>query len=393
MENYKRESNITIIINALREIIQIFAGPFLTAYFIKTSSESIIDISLYNIFSYIVLAIGALLIGYIIKNNFKMATFRIGVIINFIYILSIAILKEKVINYLWVLSILYGLSSSMYHMPFNLFVTNKIKDEDRISYQAKDSIALAIINIAVPILLGSIITITNYVLTAVIILFVSLLQIVFSFMLKPIDETKEKFSLKQTMQKVKSNKNVKGIILVEYITGLSINASALATIINILIYQSFYTDLNMGIITSVAYSLQILSAFVYGKYFKQKSDKNIIILSTIAPIFALFLFLFIPNRAVLVFYNICYAVFINLLSMMRVVRLYNISNSKIIGKESQAEFWIIREISLNLGRVTSYALLLLVGIINSQTLLGFVMIILTLFIYLIGIILRKIDVS
>ncbi len=30
MNNYKKESTITIIINALREIIEIFSGPFLT---------------------------------------------------------------------------------------------------------------------------------------------------------------------------------------------------------------------------------------------------------------------------------------------------------------------------------------------------------------------------
>lgn len=100
MKEYQKESTIIIIINALRKIIEIFSGPFLTTYFIKTSLESILDISIYNTFSYIVLAITCLIVGYIIKNKFKMAAFRAGVIINFIYILTISILKEKIIYHL-----------------------------------------------------------------------------------------------------------------------------------------------------------------------------------------------------------------------------------------------------------------------------------------------------
>lgn len=69
MENSKTQSNITIVISALRDIIEIFSGPFLTTYFIKTSSESIIDLSIYNIFSYIILAITSLIVGIIIKRG------------------------------------------------------------------------------------------------------------------------------------------------------------------------------------------------------------------------------------------------------------------------------------------------------------------------------------
>lgn len=391
MNNYKKESNITIIISAMREIIQIFAGPFLTAYFIKISSDSIIDISLYNIFSYIVLALGSLSVGYVVKNKFKMASFRLGVIINFIYILSIILLKEKVIENLWILSILYGLSSSMYYMPFNLFITNKIKNQDRVGYQAKSTIVTSIISIAVPVLLGSAITITNYRLTALIILVISFIQIACSFMLDPLKETNEKFNLRETIKKIKNDKNSKLMIAVEYLTGLSTNLSALTTIITILIYDSFYTDLNMGIITSVAYGLQILVAYLYGKWFKNKNDKNVIIISSLAPILSLFLFLLIPNKIILIIFNICYTVFINLLSMVRVIRLYNVSNSEAIGKSNQMEFWVIREIAINLGRVTSYVLLLIVGFLNNNTAMGIVMIILSLVIFWFGSILQKIE--
>lgn len=87
MRNKKQEANIIITINAMRKVIGLFLGPFLTAYFIKKSQESIIDISVYNIFSYILLGIGSFIVASIIKNKFRIGMFRIGVVLNIIMIL------------------------------------------------------------------------------------------------------------------------------------------------------------------------------------------------------------------------------------------------------------------------------------------------------------------
>ena len=64
--------------------MEIFLGPFLTAYFIKTSSESMIDLSIFNIFSYILLALSSLIVASIIKNKFIIGIFILGVILNFV---------------------------------------------------------------------------------------------------------------------------------------------------------------------------------------------------------------------------------------------------------------------------------------------------------------------
>lgn len=391
MKEYQKESTIIIIINALRKIIEIFSGPFLTTYFIKTSLESILDISIYNIFSYIVLAITCLMVGYIIKNKLKMAAFRAGVIINFIYILTIIILKERIIHHLWLLAILYGLFSGLYFMPFNLFLGNKIKNEDRTGYEVKKEMISSIINIVIPIILGSMITVTNYILTAVVILILSLIQIILSFVLKPLEESGQKFDMKGMIQIVKKNKDIKKMMLAEYLTGISVNNSALATIATILIYNAFQTDLNLGIITSISYILQLIVIYLYGKRYKGKSDKNIIILVTIIPMITLGMFLLYPNAVTVIIYNLYFTIFVNLIGIIRSVRLYNISNSGEINRSNQEEFWSVREVCLNLGRATGFVILLIAGIIADSVVLHIVMIMLTMIILVLGAILSKVD--
>ena len=181
----KSEADIIIVIDAFKKIMTIFLGPFLTAYFIKISSESMVDLSIYYIFSYLLLGISSFIVASIVKNKFRIGMFRIGVITNFFYIMSIVLLREKVVENLWLISILYGISQSVYWFPYNLFVIDKVDNSERTSYTVKKNLIVYSIGVLCPILLGTAITITNFELTATIILIISLVQIILSFMLTP----------------------------------------------------------------------------------------------------------------------------------------------------------------------------------------------------------------
>ena len=381
-----------IAINALKNIIVLFLGPFLTAYFIKTSQESIVDLSIYYIFSYILLAIGSFVIAGIIKNKFRIGMFRIGVILNFIYILAIIILKENIINHLALISILYGISSSVYWFPYNLFVINKVDNKYRTEYTVKSEIVSSIIGVLCPILLGSIITVTNYVLTAIIILFISFIQIVLSFILtKEKNENMSKFDLKSTWLKLKDNKQIRKMSIVEFFIGMNVSDGALQVLMTILIFNSFKTNLNLGIITSITTVLSIVFIKLYGKIYKNKDDKNIIIISSIIPVLAVIILLIWQNDITIILYNICYVIFTALVALIRDIRLYNLSDSYIVDKNNQCEFFAIREAILNCGRVIGYILLLIAGLSGSQLILNIVMVLLTLSILIVGLNVRKIE--
>ena len=387
----KNEGNIIIAIIAMKKIMTIFLGPFLTTYFIKTSQESIADLSIYYIFSYLILAISSFIVAALIKNKFKIGMFRIGVILNFAYIISIILLKENLVNHLGIISLMYGISAGAYWFPYNLFLINKIDNQDRTEYTVKSKIVSSIIAISCPVLLGSLITITNYELTALIILFVSLVQIFLSFLLTPEKESDfSKFHLIKTWKKLKNNEQIRKIYLVEFFIGMNVSDGSLGVLMTILIFNSFKTNLNLGVITSLTTILSIIALRIYGKIYKNKNDKNIIILSSVLPIITVLIMLIYQNNITLILYNICYVLFTSLLSLTRDIRLLNISNSKIVNKDNQCEFVSIRECILNLGRMFSYGLLLLVGIMNNEILMKFTLVILTLSIFITGLNISKI---
>lgn len=387
----KTEQNIIIIMDAIKKIMTIFLGPFLTAYFISTSTNSILNIAIYYIFTYATMALSTLVVAALAEKRNRIKIFRIGIILNFIYILIIILLKEKIINYLPIISILYGISASCYYFPYNLFIINKVKNTERTNYMVKLFITISVVGILFPIIFGSIITITNYILTAVIVLFISLIQIILSFFITDNHNGDlEEYNLKKTWLELKKNKQVINCLAGEFFIGMNICNGALETVMVILILNSFKTNINLGIITSITTLLSILVVKIYGLIYNKRDDKKVIIISSIIPVISLIIFLILKTNTTVIIYKFSYVIFAEILSLVRKIKIFNLSNSKIVNKSNQCEFNAIREVTLNVGRVTGYTLLLLAGLTQSAVVLNIVTIILTLSLLVMSINLTKV---
>lgn len=387
----KSEQNIIIIMDAIKKIMTIFLGPFLTAYFISTSTNSILNIAIYYIFTYATMALSTLVVAALAEKRNRIKIFRIGIILNFIYILIIILLKEKIINYLPIISILYGISASCYYFPYNLFIINKVKNTERTNYMVKLFITISVVGILFPIIFGSIITITNYILTAVIVLFISLIQIILSFFITDNHNGDlEEYNLKKAWLELKKNKQVINCLAGEFLIGMNICNGALETVMVILILNSFKTNINLGIITSIATLLSILVVKIYGLIYNKRDDKKVIIISSIIPVISLIIFLILKTNTTVIIYKFSYVIFAEILSLVRKIKIFNLSNSKIVNKSNQCEFNAIREVTLNVGRVTGYTLLLLAGLTQSAVVLNIVTIILTLSLLVMSINLTKV---
>ena len=387
----KSEQNIIIIMDAIKKIMTIFLGPFLTAYFISTSTNSILNIAIYYIFTYATMALSTLVVAALAKKRNRIKIFRIGIILKFIYILIIILLKEKIINYLPIISILYGISASCYYFPYNLFIINKVKNTERTNYMVKLFITISVVGILFPIIFGSIITITNYILTAVIVLFISLIQIILSFFITDNHNGDlEEYNLKKAWLELKKNKQVINCLAGEFFIGMNICNGALETVMVILILNSFKTNINLGIITSIATLLSILVVKIYGLIYNKRDDKKVIIISSIIPVISLIIFLILKTNTTVIIYKFSYVIFAEILSLVRKIKIFNLSNSKIVNKSNQCEFNAIREVTLNVGRVTGYTLLLLAGLTQSAVVLNIITIILTLSLLVMSINLTKV---
>ena len=176
------EEKKLMIISCIKEILTIFTGPFLAAYFYKISSDYIAKIALFYLITYIAHAVTNYFIYIFSNNKSRIKILRVGILFNCIYILTLIVLKEKIIDYLFFVAIISGISSAVYWNSFNLFLVHKANDKSR--FLINNQIILSILNVLIPIVLASFITLTSYIITGFIIFILVLIQLIFSFKIK-----------------------------------------------------------------------------------------------------------------------------------------------------------------------------------------------------------------
>ena len=359
------QSVVIAAIMSLRYIVEIFAGPFLTAYLIRTS-ESTLQLSIFYLITLTVLGISAVICCGIIVKRFQRGMYRLGMILNFCYILSIALLEERVLDYLPLIAILYGVSMACYFMPNGLYNALAVSNENRARYEFIKTAVNSAIGVIVPITLGSLISATNFTRTAFIILAVSGVQVLCTFLVEPVVEMDHHYTPVATMKRVLKQKEARCLLLTHFSMGCTINTGALGTVVTSIFYLTFRTDTSLGIITSTVTAINLVIRFLHTKFLYRKvHDKWIVGVSFLVMLLGLAAMLLIGSSAAVVAYYIIYAITGNMINWVAAIRINNAINSAYIKDEGRLEFLALSEVTLMVGRIFSFGLMVLVSLWGS----------------------------
>ncbi len=130
----KSGSQILILDQAIAKIIVLFLDTFLAAYFYKISEQNIYYLSLYNIVGWITATIGAYVFADYIKRKNKVNLYRFGTLVKCFFIFMIIVLQEKIIDYVYVIGIMFGIATATTGFPFNMIESEQVSNEERSKY-------------------------------------------------------------------------------------------------------------------------------------------------------------------------------------------------------------------------------------------------------------------
>ena len=364
------ETAALLTIDVLRYIMNIFYGPFLTMFFFKITLDSVQPISIYNIIAYAIVGFAPVIIGIIIKERHQLATLRLGIIFNFLYILFVMIAQEHILDHLILLAFLYGTSTALYYYPHNLISAVKIPKKQRDNFELIKKVLVAIAGVLVPFLLGLFITTTDFFFATVAIAVLSVIQIILSLFLTPIKTKPTRYTPIRALRSFLRHKSLRHTFSMNFFTGLAVSDSAMQIMMTMLIFNSFRTDLNLGIITSVTNLIFILVSFLYLKSRRLRGSKWLLTSFATIPLVALVFYLIFTNDLTTIIYYVCYELIIGLLKLLSLIKSYNSSTEHIVQRGNLAEYWSIREVAQGLGRVLSFVLLLAAGLLGQPYLYG-----------------------
>lgn len=387
-----KDAKIIILDKAIGNVIEIFLSTFLAAYFYKITQDNLVYISIYHIISWIVATIGAFLVANYIKTKNKVNLYRFGTFLKAFYVLLIILLKEKIIDYVWLIGICYGISVACTGFPFNMMESELVEEKERTKYMGYRAAIGQIVKIVIPIVLGAYITFTSYRIAAVLILGFSLIKLGISFFIKNKNVSKEKINIPQFLKEVKNHTEypIKKLYIIEFLKGITLHG-VLGIIVSLLIIYEFNTELNLGIWTSIFSVCKISTMMLFAKYYNKKKPNLVLALIGFSISISFIWMLFSINKATIVLYNLVYYTFMEMLLSITEIRLFDYSNKPPFKEEYNTEYFIFRELFLNIGRVLGYLILLFIGFSHNMEYLKFLFLAVT--IALISIIILSKNIS
>lgn len=381
-KSINKNAKLLIASDLIYTLTAVFIETFLVAYFLKVTNENIATIALYYIMVYLLLGIGNVLIGKILKRipTKSKQILSIGIIARALFILFIVLLADKIASqFIWI-AVLYALSETLYWCAHELIYIDVTNNSNRKYYMSSKKILSKIINILAPILLGTSIEFYSFTKIAIYVFVLSVIQIIITLWIKPSIQNipKEKYSYKKFLQYIKENhlEKVKKYNLSGIFYGII--ESSISTLIVIITIMTFQTSFNLGVLTTIFSCCSMVSLMLYNKYYHKNNVKTILILCSFVIVFGVSGLLIDINKISLVLYNFCYMITFCIFDVV-----YNTKKGNLIKEchieKFREEYIGYTSISIAMGRIIGYLLMLMVSFSENIIFFKVLLAIVTLF--------------
>lgn len=386
----KKKRNVIGLLGCfcINNILYMFLNTFMVAYFISLTNYNYRLISIYYIMNFIFIATTFYLLGFIVKKHSKIIIFRMGIVLYCLYIILIALLKEKIIDYYIYLGACYGIVQGVLWAPGLSLVNEYVKDEST-NFVSLKSMLTQVLKVIVPFILGTSIELISFTYTAIIIVFLSVIQFFFSLLIKEEKKIKkEKFELNKYIKYIRKNSLLRTYYKLVACDGI-VNYM-LATVVTILIVTTFKSSFNLGVLTTVFSFFSILSVYIFQR--KIKTNINIAKISAIMMVISLIALLIDINKYTIILYNFFNSIFLILLINKAEAKRYEIINvDKKASNSYIVEHQIFSEICLNIARITGYLFLFFASLFNKMLVFKLLLVMITIMIVVYAKLINNID--
>lgn len=366
MSNYK----VLFSLKVLKRVLTHFVDIFLTLYFLEVSASNILPLGIYKLVAVVAIFAVMFFTRNYCKSKHRVNLIRTGIILNFIYFLTIILLKEKVVDYIYLVGLLYGLEEGFYYSVYNNIESDAITNEERPKFSGLNKSVDSILSIIFPLVFGTLIYAAGFIKSLIIVLIFVTIQIILSFFIKDKNIPKSsKTDLKTFRKIVKENKIIKQMYKNRFLSGLTYSEGAFTYIVTIYIIKVFSDSVSLGIFTSIFSLISCVIGLLFARCIKKENYNSVIKVSMIFTTISLCAMIYHCNFITIVLFKLCQTFSKGLMDLINCNSSADISNLETIKKEYKVEYWLGVETSLFLGRVISNTLFILMAFTGADVMI------------------------
>lgn len=360
------------LINILRNIVTIYFDTFFAIYFFNLTNYEILPLAKYYVLVYASLLLGFWLLKNVIKKNTKVPYYRIGISLTAVYLALIMILKEKIVDYIYLVAIIKGLGEGFYYYPRNVLNASKISNSERKKYDGIVNSVNQVSSIVIPLLLGILLTFYNYTQIGKVVFIIMIVIFVLSFFVKEEIGNNHPSNVWSFFKKIIKNKKIKEVLLIQFFKGFTLSSGVIVAVMTIYKMLYFESNLLIGSINSILGLLTFFTSLMYATKIKKTYYRPLIIITLVLLVISLTILGIKPNIYIFIVYLVVYATGATLIALLSNTILNNKTNDLII-KFNKEEYHLILETVLGVSRISGYIILLIIGIIGNGFLIKYIL--------------------
>lgn len=362
MNNYK----VLFSLRILKNILTNFVDSFLVLYFLDVSDRNIVPLGIYKLVAIIAIYSVIFLTRNFSKSKNRANLMRIGIALDFVYFLTIILLKDKVVNYIYLVGLLYGLEEGFYYSVYNILESDGITNEERAKFAGTYTAIESILSIIFPLIFGSLISATGFLKSLIAVFIIVIVRIILSFIYKDNNVPKSnKTNMKKYFELTNKDKRFKQMYKVEFLNGIVYSEAAFSYIVTIYIIKVFSDSFSLGVFTSIFSVITFIIGILFAKFINKKYYSSAIKISMVFTIISLFLMIFRCNAVTIILFNLFQTISKKLKNLITGNNKANLSNYSKIAKEYKTEYWLANETSLVIGRIISSSVFILLACTDS----------------------------
>ncbi len=364
----KKDSRAKGFLNACHAIYnveELIVSTFLVAYIYSLTNgifEYIKNVGTYYILTFAFMLVTNLLFSKIVDQTNRVSIYRLGIILRVALVLLSVFCGRNLAMMLPLAGFLNGLSCGCYYAAYNVIKQEMVERNKMKRYATLQILISEFVKIAMPISLGLLIDISTYAQVSIYVLILGLIQSGLSFGIKSKKPLNSSFSLKQYFSTLKTKpeayKKIKLIYIACFLSGFT---SIAGVLLNMCIMLELGNNFSLGALTSVFAILSMAVLLLTNKFTKPGKRKALFTVVAITSICLTISFAVCPNVVTLILHNlgICIvSIWFN--SDLEIYRNKTLKEAEMY--DFIAEHQSMCELTMNISRVVSFGLLLLIGL-------------------------------
>lgn len=363
MSSYK----VLFVLRILKNVLTGFVESFFVLYFLDVSDNNILPLGLYKLVAIAAIYGAIFFTRNLAKSKYRIHLLRVGILLDLAYFCAIVLLKNRLVDHIYLVGVLYGLEEGIYYSVYNMVESDEITNEERAGFTGAYTAVQAVLSIAFPLVFGSLIHANGFIKSMALVVAIVLVRIFFSMYLKPKRIPREKkTNIREYLHRTRGNPLFKQLYITQFFYGLIFTEGAFAYIVTIYIVRVFSDSFSLGIFTSLFSLVTCVIGVLFAKRMRKEHYGPAVRGFMILTVICLIIMIFNCRAATIILFNLFYTVSKTLATLINENIQADLSNLGNIKKEYKVEYWLANETCFFAARLISNVLFIGMAFLNGN---------------------------